>query len=49
MGIQQSKDTAYYLKLIFDNYISKYIISKGGDRNRGGPEGSCFNSYYTEV
>ena len=26
-----------------------YIVSKVGDLNRGSPEGSLFNSYYTEL
>ena len=26
-----------------------YILSKVGDLSRGGPEGSLFNSYHTEV
>ena len=35
-------------------YYTKYkfywdIVSKVGDRSRGRPEGSYFNSYYTEV
>ena len=30
-------------------YIYIYIVSKVGDRSRGRPKGSLFNSYYTEV
>ena len=31
-------------------YIYIYVkVSKVGDRSRGRPEGSLFNSYYTEV
>ena len=33
--------------LLFLNRSSK--VSKIGERNRGRPEGSLFNSYYTEV
>ena len=32
--------------MIFDGQVSK---SKVGDCSRGRPEGSLFNSYYTEV
>ena len=29
--------------------VIEYIVSKVGDRNRGQPKGSLFNSYYTEM
>ena len=34
-------------KNILDVYIM--IVSKVGDRSRGRPEGSFFNSYYTKA
>ena len=33
----------------FANFTFTYKKSKVGDRSRGRPEGSLFNSYYTEV
>ena len=30
-------------------YAKKIKVSKVGNRSRGQPEGSLFNSYYTEV
>ena len=36
-----------YLFEIIANFIN--VSSKVGDRSRGWPEGSLFNSYYTEV
>ena len=31
------------------SYSNREGVSKVGDRSRGQPEGSLFNSYYTEV
>ena len=33
--------------LRYQQYVTK--VSKVGDRSQGRPEGSLFNSYYTEV
>ena len=40
---------ADYQELTYINSVRTLDISKLGDRSQGRPEGSFFNSYYTEV
>ena len=35
--------------IVIQNIYHLFLSSKVGDRSRGWPEGSLFNSYYTEV
>ena len=38
-----------YKKRFKNDLFIPHYISKSADRSRGRPEGSLFNSYYTEV
>ena len=42
-------EISVFMMVLIYIYIYIYIISKVGDRSRGRPEGSLFNSYDTEV